>query len=162
MATATKTDIYAHRVKDLMTKDVVTVGTQDSIGEALTLMSENRVSALPVVDSHNRCVGMLSTSDLVDMTRELDYDLSLMSVDDSGAFGILLARLSERSGEESVQSFMSDSVTAIGPETPIAVATREMLCNQIHHLPVVNDHGRLVGIVSSIDILAEFADGAPE
>ncbi|MFN3193171.1 MAG: HPP family protein [Aureliella sp.] len=161
MKLATTTGIYAHRVKDLMSKDVVAVEARDTIHEALTLMGENRVSTLPVVDNHNRCVGILSTADLVDMTRDLDSDIAMIHAADDRSLRFLLERLSQHAGEESVQSFMSESVATISPETSIAIATREMLRNQIHHLPVVNDQGKLVGIVSSIDILAEFADGAP-
>jgi CBS domain-containing protein len=159
---AAQANIYARRVRDLMVRDVVTVEAGDTIHEALTIMGENRVSALPVVDNHGRCVGILSTADLVDMTRDLDNDVAMLSNADSSSLRFLLDKLSEHAGAESVQTFMSDSVTTVDPESCIAFATREMLRNQIHHLPVVNDKNRLIGIVSSIDILAALADGAPE
>lgn len=162
MVQATQTDIYQHRVKDLMSRDVVTLGPEDSIHEALTIMGENRVSALPVVDKRNRCVGILSTADLIDMVRDLDGDVAMLNTADASSLRFLLERLAHHSDGETVAVFMSESVTTIDPETSIAHATREMLRNHIHHLPVVNDQDRLVGIVSSIDILAEFADAAPE
>jgi CBS-domain-containing membrane protein len=65
-------------------------------------------------------------------------------------------------GNETVQSFMSEGVATIDMEATIGKATREMLRNRIHHLPVVDRHDCVIGIVSTMDILAEFADAAPE
>jgi CBS-domain-containing membrane protein len=155
-------DIYKRRVKDIMSRDVVTVFVADTIHEALKLMGENRVSALPVVDSHQRCVGILSTSDLVDMTRDVDDDIYELDMVDPTSRRFLLDKLAHSMGNESVQSFMSETVTTVDTETTIGKATREMLRNRIHHLPVVDDSERMIGIISTIDILAEFADGAPD
>ena len=158
----TTTNIYQHRVKDVMSRDVVTIQASDSIHEALTLMGENRVSALPVVDRQNRCVGILSTSDLVDMTRDVDDDLYHLDLVDPTSRRFLLDKLAHSLGSETVQSFMSEGVMTVGDETTLARATREILRNRVHHLPVVDEHERLIGIISTMDILAEFADGAPE
>jgi CBS-domain-containing membrane protein len=155
-------DIYKRRVKDIMSRDVVTIFAGDTIHEALKLMGENRVSALPVVDTHERCVGILSTSDLVDMTRDVDDDIYELDMVDPTSRRFLLDKLAHSMGNESVQSFMSEAVTTVDTETTIGKATREMLRNRIHHLPVVDGSERMIGIVSTIDILAEFADGAPD
>lgn len=154
--------IYTRRVKDIMSRDVVTIRAADTIHEALTLMGENRVSALPVVDNHDHCVGILSTSDLVDMTRDVDDDIQHLELVDAASQRFLLDRLAHSMGNESVQSFMSEMVATVGLETSIGRATREMLRNRVHHLPVVDEHEKLIGIVSTMDILAEVADSAPE
>ena len=154
--------IYERRVKDIMSRDVVTLSAGDTIHEALTLMGENRVSALPVVNSNNICVGILSTSDLVDMTRDVDDDLYHLDLVDPTSRRFLLDKLAHNMGSEPVQSFMSEAVATIDMEATIGKATREMLRNRIHHLPVVDTHDHLIGIVSTMDILAEFADSAPE
>ena len=65
-------DVYEKRVKDVMSRDLVTIDAKDSVHEALQLMAENKVAALPVVDRQGRCVGIISTSDLVDVTRDLE------------------------------------------------------------------------------------------
>jgi len=153
--------IYKHRVKDIMSRDVVTISAGDTIHDALALMGENRVSALPVVDRKNHVVGILSTSDLVDMTRDVDDDLYQLDLVDPTTRRFLLDKLAHSMGSETVQSFMSESVATIDEEATIAKATREMLRNRIHHLPVVDAHDQLIGIVSTIDILSEFADAAP-
>lgn len=155
-------DIYKRRVKDIMSRDVVTINAADTVHEALTLMGENRVSALPVVDNHNNCVGILSTSDLVDMTRDMDDDVYQLDLVDPTSRRFLLDKLTHSMGNETVQSFMSEAVATVDAETTIGRATREMLRNQVHHLPIVDIHDHLVGIVSTMDILAEFADAAPD
>ena len=154
--------IYSRRVKDLMTRDVVTISAGDTIHEALTLMGENRVSALPVVDRQDHCVGILSTSDLVDMTRDIDDDIYQLDMVDSTSRRFLLEKLAHSMGGETVQSFMSEAVTSVDSEATIGKATREMLRNRIHHLPIVDANNRLIGIISTMDILAEFADAAPD
>lgn len=153
--------IYEKRVKDIMSRDLVTLNAEDTVHEALTLMGENRVSALPVIDRRNHCVGILSTSDLVDMTRDVDDDLHQLDFVDPSNQRYLVGKLADSLGHEKVQSYMSESVTSVSIETPIARAARDMLRDRVHHLPVLDHHERLIGIISTMDILCEFADGAP-
>lgn len=154
--------VYSRRVKDLMTRDTVTLNAEDTIHEALSLMGENRVSALPVLDRRNRCVGILSTTDLVDMTRDVDDDIQQLDLVDPVSRKFLVDKLADSLGSEKVQTYMSESVSTVGPETLVGKATREMLRNRVHHLPVVDHDERLVGFISTMDLLGAFADAAPE
>ena len=140
----------------------MTINAADTIHEALTLMTENRVSALPVVDKRDSCVGIISTSDLVDVTRDLDDDLYQLDMVDPAQRRFVLDRIGHNVGGESVQSFMSETVMTVDVETSIGTAAREMLRNRVHRLPVVDQKGRLVGIVSTMDVLSAFAGAAPE
>ena len=160
--TAVKHNIYERKIADIMTSDVVTLEAGGTIHEALVLMGENRVSAIPVVDREGRCVGILSTTDLVDMTRDVDDDLYQIDLVDPTSRRFLLDRLAHSMGNEKIDSFMSETLTTVSPDSTLANATRKILKAGIHHLPVIDDEDRLVGIVSSLDILAEFADAAPE
>ena len=152
------TSVESRRVRDIMSKDVVQVDLADSVQEALNLMVENRVAALPVVDSKGRCVGMLSTSDLVDTTRELNQDLLHLEEITSLSGGWLIDKLSQEFGEKSLQDLMSGDVETISPEATVDMAAREMLRHQVHRLPVVDQQQRLVGIVSTMDLLAVLAE----
>ena len=154
--------IYDRKVADIMTRDVVTLDAGGTVHEALALMGENRVSALPVVDRDGHCVGILSTTDLVDITRDVDDDLYHLDLVDATSRRFLIDRLAHSLGNEKVDTFMSETLTTVSPESTIATATRRILHSGVHHLPVVDVDNRLVGIVSSIDILGEFADAAPE
>ncbi|QDT07279.1 inosine 5'-monophosphate dehydrogenase [Rubripirellula lacrimiformis] len=155
-------DVYLRPVKDIMSSGVVTLPAGATVHEALTLMGENRVSALPIVNHQNECVGILSTSDLVDMTRDVDDDIYHLDMVDMGAKRFLLDKLAHSMGSETVQSFMSEVVTKVHLHTTISEALRQMLRNRVHHLPVVNEADAVMGIVSTLDILGEFADAAPD
>ncbi|MCA9176795.1 MAG: CBS domain-containing protein [Planctomycetales bacterium] len=155
-------NIYQRRVREIMSREVVALNTGDTVHDALTLMGENRVSALPVVDKKNHCVGIISTSDLVDMTRDVDDDIYHLDFVDPASRRFLLDKLAHSMGSEKVDSFMSETVATVHAETTLAQATREMLRNRVHHLPVVDQREHLIGIISTMDILAEFADGATD
>lgn len=145
-------------VKHLMSREVVTLSTADTIHDALELLVSNRVSALPVVDKRNHCVGILSTTDLVDFTRDVDEDLHYVDDLDPSSRGWLVGKLLHALGEETVGSYMTDDVATVSLESPLSKAAQLMVRNRVHHLPVVDHHGQLAGILSTMDILVDFAD----
>ena len=155
-------EVYNRAIKDIMNREVVTINASGTIHEALILMEENRVSTLPVIDNLDHCVGILSTSDLVDMTRDVDDDVYELDHADPTSQRYLVEKLVHSMGSESIQSFMSETVATIDADATVIAATRKMLRDQIHHLPVIDSGGKLVGIVSTMDILGEFADASPE
>jgi CBS domain-containing protein len=146
------------RVKDIMSRDVVTLTPTDTIHDALELMVSNRVSALPVVDKRQHCVGIISTTDLVDFTRDVDDELHHIDELDPSARRWLVDRLLHTVGKEPVGSYVTPDVTTVGLEATLSKAAREMVRNRVHHLPVVDHKGHLAGILSTMDLLVEFAD----
>ena len=148
-------------VQDVMTRDVVTVDINTSLHAALEIMEDNRVTALPVVDAHGVCVGVVSSSDLVDLTRQLDEDLSDIDQLSDVSRTWLLERLRDHGlGQTMLSDLMSDSVATITPEATLAAAAKQMIRNRVHRLPVVDAKNRVVGIVSTMDLLEAFVDGA--
>jgi CBS domain-containing protein len=162
MTTRVSTDIYSQRVKDVLTKDVVAINADDTIQEALRLMVENHVSALPVVNSKDVCVGILSATDLLGLTRDLNEELADIEVTEF-ALQSRLDRVAEQDfGRRRVHELMTEVVETVEPDATLATAARAMLRQQVHRLPVVTERRRLVGIISTTDIMAAFADGAPD
>lgn len=153
--------IFETRVKEIVTKDTVTVNVGDTVHEALVMMGENRVTALPVVDRNERCIGVLSAADLVDLTRETDDDLRDLDIVDLSTKRFLIDKLTHSLGNEKIESYMSETPETVGLETTISAAAEKMLRNHIHHLPVVDSDERLIGIISTMDLLAEFVSSAP-
>lgn len=156
------TSVYQQRVKDVVSRDVVAIHAADNVHEALVLLTENRVSALPVVDGHDRCVGMLSTTDLIDLTREIDDEIEELSRDDGISREWLVDRLKSHVGDTNVMDLMTDNAASVDPERPLVDAAREMLRHRVHRLPVVDQRGRLQGIISTMDILRAFVEGNQE
>jgi signal-transduction protein with cAMP-binding, CBS, and nucleotidyltransferase domain len=62
---------------------------------------------------------------------------------------------------QKVQELMTDNVISVTTEDTLVHAAAEMVRSRVHRLMVVDNEKRLLGIVSTMDILAAFADGAP-
>lgn len=145
------------KVKDIMSKHVVAVNPSDSLHEALDLICENRVSALPVVDGRGHCVGILTTSDLIELTHELDDELQNLGRVNESKPQWLVEQLTKALGSERVSEQMTPDVASVHSETTVPEAAAVMLRNRIHHLPVVDENNCLRGIVSTMDILGVVA-----
>ena len=121
------------RVKDEMSRSVIFARPDDCMDEALSLMAEYQLTVLPVTDKRNRCVGIISSTDLINVRRQ----------EPAVPFA-----------KRSVSEFMSSRVVSIDQEMSILNAAGEMLRHRIHHLPVVDAHQQLQGIISTMDLLA--------
>ena len=151
--------IYQQRAKDVMCREVVTVNPQDTVHSALRLMVENQVSAIPVVDGHEKCVGMISSSDIVELTKDIDGELESLQVGAS-AQAWLAQGLMRNTTDESIEQLMSVDVASVVPDALLTEVASKMLRNRVHRVPVVDKSGRLLGLVSTTDIMAAFADSA--
>lgn len=132
-----------------MTKRVVTVTPQTSFKDAVRLMRTKRVSGLPVVDSNRRLVGIVTEGDLLNKVEQRDLDAYVL---ESKRHKLDRARASALD----VASAMSTAVTSVRPDFPIALAAREMHTRGFKRLPVIDQEGNLVGIVSRGDLLTVF------
>lgn len=155
------TNLYDRKVLELMSKHVVYIHYHESVHDALQLMVENRLAALPVVDARGHCVGMVSTADLVDLALEVDDELSSVAKGPASTQW-LLDRFSEGLGNQKVEEVMTSAVTNIAPGDSLKEATSLMLKQHIHHLPVVGEQQQLLGILSTMDILRAVEQAAPK
>lgn len=154
-------DLYNRRVKEFMTRDVVAIDPQDTLHEALQLMTENRVSALPVLNGKGKCVGVVSTSDLIDVTSEVDEELEELENSNIEAQQWLIEQMGKSLGDRLVADLMSRDVATVGPEDLLVKAAQLMRKNRVHRLPVV-DGDKLLGLVSTSDVIEAVVEGAPE
>ncbi len=149
------------RVKDLMVRDVVSVRPGDLLSEAVSLMFENQITAMPVVDARRRCKGILSTTDLVAPLLKRpwrpDEAADGDQVPDQWAD---LNQPGSPLGGLKVAEVMTTDVMTVSLEDTILDATREMLRNRVHRLVVVDAQQRVIGILSTMDLLEAFAAGA--
>jgi CBS domain-containing protein len=156
-------DPYKRHVKEVASKEVVAVDAVDTVHNALELMAENRVSALPVVDARGVCVGIISTTDLMEVAREMEDEISNLGRVDEISHRWFLDLLADHDMERRhVSEVMTETVASIGPDVLLVDAARQMLRHHVHRLPVLDDNQRIVGILSTMDILKAFADGAPK
>jgi CBS domain-containing protein len=134
-------------VDDVMTREVVSVEESESYRAVVDLLIANRVSAVPVVDDHRRVTGVVSEADLL---RKIEY---------AGEAEPRLFEGRRRRGERrkavarTVADLMSAPPVVVPTGTSIAAAARLMDQESVKRLPVVDDQGRLAGIVSRGDLL---------
>lgn len=111
-------------VEEIMVKSVVEVDETQSVGDARTLMENNDIGALPVVNARGALVGIVTATDLM-----LDYEDVLP-----------------------VSRIMTSPPHTLEPSAGVAEAARLMRKHGHHHLVILDDD-RIVGIISSLDLL---------
>jgi len=145
--------VEAMKIREIMTRDVITVAPQTPIREAASLMVDHSVSGLPVVDERGELVGVLSEGDLILRQR------ARQRVPWWRAFfrdGEQLAREYQKAAGTTVAEVMTKAVISVSPDLPIEAAALILDQRRIRRVPVVAD-GRVVGIVSRGDLVKVLA-----
>ena len=133
------------KVQDLMRTNVVTLHSSDALDIAADIMNMGRIRHLPVVDADNRVVGIVTQRDL--------YRASISSV-----LGFDRAKEHEWLGQVTVRDVMTKEVTAIGSEAGVVEAVDKLVTAKFGCLPVVDEQGTLVGLLTETDCLRCFRD----
>jgi CBS domain-containing protein len=128
------------RVADVMQRNLRVIRGTDSVGDAIALLAENHVSGLPVVDDHGRLVGVLSSSDILETLAEHPEPEEREKVFD----------------ETQVLEVMTPRPQIIASTAALRDAAQRMLYLEVHRL-FVEDEGRLVGVVSTTDLVRAMA-----
>ena len=143
-------------VADIMDPDPVTVTAEDTVETVLRVLRENELPGVPVVNSGGRCVGIITEADLV-MAGE-NEDLHLPHYFELfGGFVFLepLSHFEDRLRKATAalaRDLMTEDPVTIEPHEPVADAARLISRSKHNRLPVV-EHGRLVGVVTRVDVL---------
>ncbi|QLH83278.1 CBS domain-containing protein [Halosimplex pelagicum] len=119
-------DIFVAR---LMSSDLQTVGPDTLVEDAAEQMRDNGVGSLVVVDEDNQLLGILTTTDFVDIVAK-----------------------SKPKAQTTVERYMTTDVITTSAQTSIVDAADLMIEHGIHHLPVVDDEEGVIGIVSTTDL----------
>lgn len=117
------------RIKSIMTTNVVTVEPEDSLEVVKELLFEKHFHHLPVTKD-GKLVGIITSWDLIK---------SDMKFEEYGKF--------------TVQELMTKKVATLGPDESIGAAAMIFLRHLFHGLPIVDDDKKLVGIITTHDIL---------
>jgi acetoin utilization protein AcuB len=133
------------KVKDLMRTNVISLRIGDTLGVAEDIMTMGRVRHLPVVDEENRVVGLVSQRDL--------FRASVSSV-----LGFDRAKEHEWLGQIKVRDVMTKQVVTVASEAGVAEAVEKFISDKIGCLPVADEHGKLVGLLTETDCLRCFRD----
>jgi CBS domain-containing protein len=134
-----------------MTSDVITIGPEAPLKEAARRMIEAGVSGLPVTQADGSLVGIVTEADFV--ATEADRRRKRPA----GLLRFLFKEAEIPSQERLVGDVMSTDLITLGPEADHAEAARLMQTEGVKRVPVVDEAGRIVGLVSRSDILRVFA-----
>ena len=142
------------KVKDIMTRELITVSPETEIVHATKLLLENRINGVPVTDEKGKLVGILCQSDLIAQQKKLPIPSFFTLLNG------LMPLISKKQIEKQVRKIaaitvaqgMTPNPVTVKPDMDIEEVAALMVDNNFHTIPVV-DEGKLVGIVGKEDIL---------
>jgi CBS domain-containing protein len=139
-------------VKDVMSALPVSVSKTATFREIAARLRECRVSAFPVVDADGKVIGVVSEADLL---------VKEAMADEPNVVWGLLAGIVHHAGRPkaagvTAADLMTSPAVTIGPGDTVEHAARLMYDRKVKRLPVVDQHGRPIGIISRSDVLAVF------
>ena len=141
--------------RDVMTTKLITIGQTTTVQEAARLMTENDVSALPVVDEQGRLLGILSEADLLHRKEIGTQTVRPWWVEAVTPSSTLAAEFVQAHGTEA-RELMSTRVVSAPPSAPLSEIATLMERRRVKRIPIVED-GRLIGVVSRANLVQALA-----
>lgn len=145
-------------VREVMTRPVVSVAPATALSALMDLLIDQQVRAVPVVDAHGQVVGIVSDGDVL-ARGEGPARLRVLAQLDAEALAAQLAAL--RQSGRTAAEVMTSPVVTVREDEALAHATQVMIRRGLKRLPVVDQGGRLVGMLSRVDVLRTVAPPAP-
>lgn len=130
-------------VREKMTTPVITLPADAPFQDAFKLMRDRKIRRIPVVDRHQRLVGIVSERDMLHAAPSPATSLSIWEMN------YLLWKLS-------IGDIMTKKVLTVYPDTPLQDAAQLLLEHRIGGLPVVDADQRVVGVITETDIFKAF------
>ncbi|MCL4236419.1 MAG: DUF190 domain-containing protein, partial [Deltaproteobacteria bacterium] len=137
------------RAEDVMTREVVSVAPDTPVRDVVALLVGKSYRTVPVVEE-GMPVGIITNTDL--LTRAgLQVRVDLLSALDSPAMQAELERLAR--GGQTAESVMTAGPVTVNRAMPLTQVAEIMVFRRLKRIPVVDDHGALVGMISRLDVL---------
>jgi CBS domain-containing protein len=148
-------------VRDIMDSSPATVQTDTPVEQVVAVLREHELPGVPVVDADGRCVGLVSEADLVLPDDQGDLHIPhYINLFGGTVFLEPLGRYEKRL-RKAFASTAEDMMTAdpdtVTPDTDVKEAARLIHESGHNRLPVVDEDGRLVGVVTRLDVLGALA-----
>jgi CBS domain-containing protein len=138
------------KVNEVMTREVATVSAETPLKTVAEIMSRRRVSGLPVIDLQGKVLGIISDKDFLshmgDGTARSFMDVVSECLKGGGCVAAPVR--AKHAGD-----IMNSPAITVGQDTSVMDAARTLVEKGINRLPVVDEKGRLVGIVSRADVV---------
>ena len=136
-------------VKEIMTKNVISVSPNTPLKEVGRILKEKRISGIPVVDDDGNIAGIITVTDILKMLQEI-YQWQELEKSTTGL------NISDLVGREElnkkVKDVMTKNVYTLDENKNISEVMRLMFTNKIHTIPITKDD-KLVGIIGKRDLV---------
>ncbi len=142
---------HVPRVRDVMTTSVVTVDRLTPYSDIVRLLTQRRISGVPVLTMGRRVAGVVSEADLLEAE---DTDARRARMQAQVPRKLRWRRM--RPAVLAAEALMTAPAVTINPDAMIPRAARVMDTHHVRRLPVVDQDGKLIGIVSRRDLLSVF------
>ena len=151
------------KVKELMTTDVIAFKSRDKVHQVAKTLRTNQISGAPVIDDHKNVIGVISEADIMKLTATVPFP----DIDPLNPFPLFSLTSYRKQVEKipaeietlfegSVKDVMTKDPVTISPDDSISDAARIMHKNDFNRIPVVDDEGKLVGLIARADIIRLF------
>lgn len=143
-------------VADIMSRDPIVVRPETPLNDAIKILAERRISGLPVVDEHQKLVGVISETDL--MWRESGatpppYLMILDSVIFLENPAKYERELHKSLGQTVGEVMTSKDIVTVTPDKGVRSAAQLMNDRKVHRLIVLDGEGKVIGVVTRGDIV---------
>jgi len=132
-------------VRDRMSSPAVTTTPDTVFRDALKLMRKHHIRRVPVVDEDDRLVGIVCERDLVYASPARAGSLSVWE-------------LNRLQATAKIREIMTQDVMTTTPDTPIEDVARLMIDNKVGGLPVVDEEGHVIGVITETDVFKAFVE----
>jgi len=145
------------RVYDIMVRDVTAVTKDETVGNVLKIMASQLLSGIPVVAEDMRVIGLATESDIIKAVVSSYFSLlqSTSFIPDMNQF----LRNAVLIKDKPISEYMTHPPVVVNENAMLVHVADIMIRHNIKTIPVVNDQGRLVGIVSRTNILKAAMEG---
>jgi len=141
--------------RDVMVKKVITINKNASVAELSELLIKNKISGVPVVDDSGKLVGIATEGDLIVRDADLHfpgYFKLLDSIIYLESLNKFKRNLRKYLGTK-VEDVMTSKVKIVKEDTPVNVVANIMIRKNVNRVPVLDNDGNLVGIITRADIV---------
>jgi CBS domain-containing protein len=147
------------KAQDVMVRDVVTVGPDTAVAEAVALLVKHDISALPVVDADGNLIGILSEADLLERGELGAEHHHPWWIETLMPASTLAEEFAKAHGKK-VSELMSADVISASEDTPVSEIAALLERHRIQRVPIVSD-GKVVGVVSRSNLIQALASSKP-
>lgn len=143
------------RAKDLMKKNVVFISKEENVKEIVSILMQNHISGVPVIDQNNQLIGIVTEKDLItkekgfNISSYMEFIASILFIDGHMHFKSKYEKLKHLTARD----IMSAPVYTVHLDATIDEIASIMVNRHINRLPVINEHNELVGIIGRGDLL---------